>query len=379
MAYNFLTNEWTREPEYTGNRWLDRLNAAGSGWTLGGIDELRGGVGAGLQYLQDPSSRSWERTKKNYRDIKRAAEKQLEDYHRAFPKEALGYELGSTLMLAKLGLLGAGNLPKLTRAQQWGLGSGGYGAIEGGLRAKEGERLEDALKWGLGGAALGYGGFGLLGHPDAHKLYNELSRTVQRPFRPPVLGTEVATTTGEGARFLGAPLDDPLSIKRFETARAKVGGGDTPYDIGQGAWRNTLGDMEYNPVFLERMKNVRGGLMSNKPFVDYATSLGRELGQDAAGATRFIPDLINTKHTRANANAVVFKNMDSKDVKKAAGLLDDNYITSARPNGEVVIRRTDGGALGTGWTTEIAEKLGKKKYTVGNVNPELDSLYLDFL
>jgi hypothetical protein len=71
--------------------------------------------------------------------------------------------------------------------------------------------------------------------------------------------------------------------------------------------------------------------------------------------------------------------MDSKDVKKAAGLLDDNYITSARPNGEVVIRRTDGGALGTGWTTEIAEKLGKKKYKMGNVDPDLDSLYLDFL
>jgi hypothetical protein len=372
---DWRTSQQKITDSYTGNRWLDRLNVAGSGWTLGGIDELRGGVGAGLQYLQDPSSRSWERTKKNYRDIKRAAEKQYEDYYRAFPNEALGTEFVSTLMLMKLGLLGAGNLPKLTRAQQWGLGSGGYGAMEGALRAEEGKRLEDALKWGLGGAALGYGGYGLLAHPDAHTLYNQLSRTVQRPFRPPVLGTEVANPRGEAARFLGAPLDDPLSIKRFETARAKVGGGDTPYDVGQGAWRNTLGDMEYNPVFLERMKNVRGGLMSNKPFVDYATSLGRELNQDAAGATRVIPDLINTKHTRANANAVIFKNMDSKDVKKAAGLLDDNYITSARPNGEVVIRRTDGGALGTGWTTEIAEKLGNKKYKMGNVNPDLDSFY----
>ena len=359
---------------YTGNRWLDRLNAAASGWSFGGIDELRGGVGAGLQYLQDPSSRSWEQTKKNYQDIKTAAEKQYEDYYAAFPEEAFGTELASSLMLAKLGLFGAGKLP-LTRMQQYGLGFGGYGAMEGALRAEEGKRLEDALKYGLSSAALGYGGYGLLAHPNAHNFYNRLNRTVQRPFRPPVLGTEVATTTGEGARFLGAPLDDPLSIKRFETARAKVGGGDTPYDIGQGAWQNTLGNMEYNPVFLERMKNVLGGLLGNKPFVDYSTSLGRELGQDAAGATRFIPDLVNTKHTRANANAVIFKNMEPDDVKKAAGLLDDNYITSARPNGEVVIRRTDGGALGTGWTTEIAEKLGKKKYKMGNVDPDLDSFY----
>mgnify|MGYP003647255860 FL=1 len=379
MQYDWRTPQEKITDIYTGNRGLDRLNTAASGWTFGGIDELRGGVGAGLQYLQDPSSRSWERTKKNYQDIKKSAEKQYEDYYRAFPSEAFGTELASSLMLAKLGLLGAGKLP-LTRMQQYGVGFGGYGAMEGALRAEEGKRLEDALKYGLGSAALGYGGFGLLAHPNAHDFYNQLNRTVQRPFRPPVLGTEVANPRGEAARFLGAPLDDPLSIKRFETARAKVGGGDTPYDIGQGAWQNTLGNMEYNPVFLERMKNVRGGLLSNKPFVDYATSLGRELNQDAAGATRVIPDLINTKHTRANANAVIFKNMEADDVKKAAGLVDNNkYITSARPNGEVVIRRQDGGALGTGWTTEIAEKLGNKKYKMGNVDPELDSLYLDFL
>jgi len=142
MDYDWRTPQEKARDRYTGNPYLDYLNTFGSGISAGWIDELRGGVGAGLKYLQDPSSRSWERTKKNYRAIKKDAEKQQKEFEKAHPESALATEVLGGLTTIPLGLLGAGKLTALPNTARHALGGGAWGGLAGGGYAPEGETLK---------------------------------------------------------------------------------------------------------------------------------------------------------------------------------------------------------------------------------------------
>ena len=187
-------------------------------------------------------------------------------------------------------------------------------------------------------------------------VINRVARLFQRPLTRPSFAAEATSS-------------EPLSIEqaraRFALARdsARSEGADEladlPVEEGHGVWLDDKGNVQQNPLFMQRLPRHLGPV-EGSPDLPYAAHMGQAMDQHAVPVARAIPDLIDTPD---GSNALIAHNINAGAMSKLAKSLGQDAVIAQQPGGKALIFSLKD------------EPIAQLRQRVGDAAPELSLRY----
>ena len=162
-------------------------------------------------------------------------------------------------------------------------------------------------------------------------VINRVARMFQRPFTRPSFAAEATSDADK--------LSLPEARARFALARddARSEGFDTeanaPVEEGHGVWLGDDGEVQQNPLFMQRLPRYMGPV-EDHPSLPYAARMGQLMDQHGVPVARAIPDLIDTPE---GSNALIAHNINAGAMSKLAKHLGQDAVIAQQPGGKALI------------------------------------------
>ena len=154
---------------------------------------------------------------------------------------------------------------------------------------------------------------------------NRVARLLQRPFTHPNVAAEAVSDA--------EPLTPELSRQRFDMALDKMKSLDydlanRPVTEGQGAWLDDHGELQTNPLYMQRLPRTLGRVDQDQDALHYASDLGQLLEQKGVPVARSMPSLIDTPD---GSNAVLGRNLNAGAISQLARSLGQDTVVALQP------------------------------------------------